>query len=152
MCMMKSSRQKQALKIIPRFQDFCPAVLSEKRNHWAQNNLKWRKSTLQVLKAIYFALFFFFLDAKFVLISRKAHDDDKTDKKRKISKKCSFFIIVIVSIFFCLATPFLLFTFLGQMQPHQTILEKSSRKPTTEEFHLLVDEGNYLRSESRGHP
>ena len=101
---------------------------------------------------IFCSVFFFFLDAKFVLISRKAHDDDKTDKKRKFSKKCSFFIIVIVSIFFCLATPFLLFTFLGQMQPHQTILEKSSRKPTTEEFHLLVDEGNYLRSESRGHP
>ena len=86
----------------------------------------------------------FFLDAIFVLISRKANDDDKTDKKRKFSKNCFFFIIMIVSTFFCLATPFLLFTFLGQMQPHQTILEKSARKPTTEEFHLLVDEGNNI--------
>ena len=107
---------------------------------------------LQVLKTTFLNFLYLFLYVDFVSISRKADEDDKTDKKRKSSKNYSFFIIMIVSIFFCLATPFLLFTFLGQMQPHQTILEKSSRKPTTEEFHLLVDEGNYLRSESRGHP
>ena len=93
---------------------------------------------------IFCSVFFSFFDAKFVSISRKANNGDKSDKKRKFSKNCSFFIIMIVSIFFCLATPFLLFTFLGQMQPHQTILEKSARKPTTEEFHLLVDEGNNI--------
>ena len=143
MCMMKSSRKVQALKFMAIFQDFCPVVLSKRRNHWAQNNLKWRKSMWQVLKAIYF--FFFFLDAKCVSISRKANDD-KTDKKRKSSKNCSFFIISssflwIFCIFICLATPFLLFKFFGKMQSQQTVLEKSTRNPTTEEFHLLVDAG-----------
>ena len=94
---------------------------------------------LQVLKTTFFDFFCLFLDIDFVSISRKADEDDKTDKKKKCSKNCSFFIIMIVSIFFCLATPFLLFIFLGQMQPYQTTLEKSTRNP--EESLLLVDAG-----------
>ena len=93
---------------------------------------------------IFWFFFFFFLDAEFVSISRKANEDDKTYKKRKFPNNCSLFIIMGVSIFFCLATPFLLFTFLGQMQPYQTTLEKSTRNPTPEESLLLVDAGNHL--------
>ena len=96
---------------------------------------------LQILKTTFINFLYLFLYVDFVSISRKADEDDKTDKKRKSSKNYSFFIIMIVSIFFCLATPFLLFKFFGKTQSHKTVLEKSTRKPTTEEFHLLVDEG-----------
>jgi uncharacterized protein YpmB len=74
------------------------------------------------------------------LIFRKANDDFKNDKKMKFS----FFIIMIISIFVCIATPVLLFTFFGQMQPYHTTLEKPTRKITTEESLLLADIGKYV--------
>ena len=98
---------------------------------------------LQVLKTTFLNFLYLFLYVDFVSISRKADEDDKTDKKRKSSKNYSFFIIMIVSIFFCLTTPFLLFTFFGQMQPYHTTLEKPTRKITTEKSLLLADIGKY---------
>jgi hypothetical protein len=72
-----------------------------------------------------------------VSISRKTKDDDKIDKKRNCSKNCSLFIVMIISIVVCTATPFLLFTYVGQNQLNSNSINKSIRETTMKNSSLL---------------